>query len=165
MSAIVIYLQHRMQRESEVEDKAIGFYSSLATARAAVGRLKELPGFRDPRGIFQLFECQLDQTVWPKQLDDPDRGIPMTHPLRDRSAAASTRQVYLLWNMNDIDSSDFEAMLGIYSSRQNAEKAMEVMKSEALLTATGREFGVDAYGIDEDHWREGFVSGYLPDAE
>ncbi|APT59366.1 hypothetical protein RGI145_14475 [Roseomonas gilardii] len=46
--------------------KAVGTYSSLAKAEAAIRELLPLPGFRDWPGGFRIYEVTLDRDLWPE---------------------------------------------------------------------------------------------------
>jgi hypothetical protein len=46
------------------ERRSIGIYSSEASAKAAIQRLKTKPGFRDWPAGFRIFEAELDQDSW-----------------------------------------------------------------------------------------------------
>ena len=61
MSVTVYYLQHRIERGSEADEKAIGFYATPDAAAAAVERLRGLPqhqGSRRTRLPFRLPRCR-----------------------------------------------------------------------------------------------------------
>ncbi len=44
--------------------KDIGLYSTEDNAKAAIGRLKDKPGFRDWPGGFRIFSIPLDHDRW-----------------------------------------------------------------------------------------------------
>ncbi|MEZ5851840.1 MAG: hypothetical protein R3D68_14440 [Hyphomicrobiaceae bacterium] len=159
MSVTVYYLQHRIERGSEADEKAIGFYATPDAAAAAVERLRGLPGFSDPRGSFEIFNCDVDRTSWPERMDDPARKLSPDGSIgANETFLKHLKQVYLLWNMNDEDPDDFEALLGIFSSGDTAALALEALKRDTRLAAPGRQFGIDMYVLGDDHWRSGFVA-------
>ena len=60
----VFVLNHVITR-GDVEDlKLVGVYSTEANARAAIDRLKDKPGFRDPRGKFISDPYFLNMDYW-----------------------------------------------------------------------------------------------------
>ena len=46
------------------DEKLIGVYSSEANAKAAIERLKSMPGFRDYPEGFQIFDDVVDRDSW-----------------------------------------------------------------------------------------------------
>jgi hypothetical protein len=60
----VFLLHHTIKRGDEEDDKIIGIYSSMESAERAIARLREKPGFRDPRGEFVIGPYNLDQDYW-----------------------------------------------------------------------------------------------------
>lgn len=68
-------------------------------------------------------------------------------------------KVYLLMHSYVQDESDFEdhsKIVGIYSSRENAQLAIERMQSLPGFSDYPEGFSIDPYKLDEDHWTEGF---------
>jgi len=63
---MTVYLvQHVHQLDDGSEDvKLIGVYSSLATANAAVARLKLQPGFTENQAGFHIDPYEVDQDNW-----------------------------------------------------------------------------------------------------
>ncbi|WP_075798911.1 hypothetical protein [Roseomonas gilardii] len=75
MTAQIWILRHyRAQAHEDERDhpqsllsmKAVGTYSSLAKAEAAIRELLPLPGFRDWPGGFRIYEVTLDRDLWPE---------------------------------------------------------------------------------------------------
>ncbi len=61
----VYVLQHCYQLNEEDEVKFIGVYSSHDSAKAAVERLKNAPGFKDhPVECFYIDEYRIDEDNW-----------------------------------------------------------------------------------------------------
>ncbi len=57
----VFMLHHTITRGDAEDDKIIGVYSTRAEAEAAIERLKNKPGFRDPRGEFGIGPYKLNR--------------------------------------------------------------------------------------------------------
>ena len=49
-------------------------------------------------------------------------------------------------------------LIGVYSSREQAEAAVARLRSSPGFRDAPHGFSVDPYEIDRDHWVEGFVS-------
>jgi hypothetical protein len=57
----VFTVTHTIVRATDDEDdKEIGVFSTEDLAKRAIGRVKDLPGFRDPRGFFKIEKAELD---------------------------------------------------------------------------------------------------------
>ena len=57
-------LRHTIVRDGQEDHKEIGIYSSKVLAKQAIERVKDKPGFRDPRGYFTIDPCVLDFDYW-----------------------------------------------------------------------------------------------------
>lgn len=66
--------------------------------------------------------------------------------------------VFLLWHTNPLPERDDEKLIGVYSSKNLAEKAQE--KSEKLdgFKDVLEGFEIVEYDLDKDHWTEGFYT-------
>jgi hypothetical protein len=69
MEQYVYELWHyKIASDEEPDDdkspKDIGIYSSEDTAKAAIQRLKEMPGFRDWPGGWRIFRAIVDKDSW-----------------------------------------------------------------------------------------------------
>ena len=66
-------------------------------------------------------------------------------------------EVFLLYHINELNEDDCK-LIGVYSSKEKAEKA----KQKSLLLPgflnSPNSFLIDKYNLDEDHWQEGFVT-------
>ena len=49
-------------------------------------------------------------------------------------------------------------MLGVFSSKKSAEKAIEFYKTLVGFSDYPNDFYIGCYKLDERHWREGFVN-------
>ena len=76
------------------------------------------------------------------------------------------KSVYLLFHTHRLeDGEDDDKLLGVYSSRELAERKIEdkYIKLPGFCDAEG-EFVVDEYVIDQDGWEEGY-STVQPDSK
>ena len=64
----IVFLAHHTARAgSDHEDvKLLGVYESKNLAEAAIEELKTKPGFRDPGGVFEVNECEINKIHWPE---------------------------------------------------------------------------------------------------
>ena len=49
-------------------------------------------------------------------------------------------------------------MIGVYSSPEQAQSAIERLKSQLGFADTPEGFEIDLYILDEDQWTEGYVT-------
>lgn len=71
---VVYLLYHSIPRGEHEDNKLIGVYSTAQNADAAIQRLKDKPGFRDPSGTFTVDAYPIDQDHWAEGFGiDPDR--------------------------------------------------------------------------------------------
>ena len=47
--------------------------------------------------------------------------------------------------------------IGVYSSRENADKAVARLSCQPGFSDTPDGFHIDEYRVDQDHWVEGYV--------
>jgi hypothetical protein len=70
-------------------------------------------------------------------------------------------QVYLLWHVHELDADqDDEKLIGVYSSEGAANEALERAKHLPGFCDLPEGFLIALYTLDEDHWREGYVTVY-----
>ena len=72
------------------------------------------------------------------------------------------KSVFLLFHTHHFENGeDNEKLLGVYSSRELAEKKIEnKYKKLPGFCEEGGEFIIDEYEIDQDNWEEGYVTEY-----
>jgi hypothetical protein len=56
------------------------------------------------------------------------------------------------------DGGEETKMIGVYSSFEIANKAIERLKTQPGFLDTPDCFFIDAYVIDEDNWKEGYLT-------
>ena len=56
------------------------------------------------------------------------------------------------------DGEEDPKLIGVYSSRASAEKAVERLRLRPGFRDRPEGFTIDLYRLDEDHWTEGFVT-------
>jgi hypothetical protein len=70
------------------------------------------------------------------------------------------KTVYLLEHSHEISDTGEEdtKIIGVYSSRDMAEKAIERLVQQPGFRELPDYFNIDEYIVDQDHWEEGFVT-------
>ena len=66
-------------------------------------------------------------------------------------------EVFILYYINELNEDDFK-LIGVYSSKENAEKAKQRTKLLPGFINSPDSFLIDKHKLDEDHWTEGFVT-------
>lgn len=67
--------------------------------------------------------------------------------------------VYVLQHEYETDGGgDNVKFIGVYSSRERAEAAVERLRDQPGFSSYPEGFCIDEYKLDRDHWAEGFVT-------
>lgn len=67
------------------------------------------------------------------------------------------RSVFLLFHQHDLDDDDTSKLLGVYSSRENAQVRIDEARALRGFRRFPDAFTIDEYVIDEDQWTTGFA--------
>ena len=68
-------------------------------------------------------------------------------------------KVFLLQHVHPLTDGDEDIkVIGIYSSADKAQQAIARLSRLPGFSGAARGFHIDAYELDEDGWREGFVT-------
>ncbi len=65
---------------------------------------------------------------------------------------------YVLLHSYELDECDETKLIGVYSSREAAEAAIERLRQQPGFRERPDDFHIGGYEIDRDHWVEGFVT-------
>lgn len=68
------------------------------------------------------------------------------------------KTVFILQHVSKEMANENVKLIGVYSSLQEAEAAIERLKSKPGFLNATTDFHIDKYEINKDHWAEGFVS-------
>lgn len=71
---LIFSLRHTIVRDGKENHKKIGTYSTEDKAKQAIERLKNMPGFKDPRGYFTIDRSLLDYEYWATGFENGDDG-------------------------------------------------------------------------------------------
>jgi homoserine kinase type II len=67
--------------------------------------------------------------------------------------------VYLVWHTHiSDDGSEDVKLIGVYSTAEKAQGAVERAKDQPGFHDTPDGFEISRYEIDKDHWTEGFIT-------
>ena len=67
--------------------------------------------------------------------------------------------VFVLWHTHEMASGEQDSkVIGLYSSRERAEAAQARADQLPGFRDAPAGFVIDAYQVDEDQWREGYVT-------
>lgn len=66
--------------------------------------------------------------------------------------------VFLLWHSYELNECDETKLIGVYSTRRSAERAVEHLRLQPGFCDRPDDFTIDEYELDRDHWTEGFVT-------
>jgi homoserine kinase type II len=68
-------------------------------------------------------------------------------------------EVFVLQHVHTFDDGEEDVkMIGVYSSRGQAEAAVERLSTRPGFSDTPEGFEIDPYVLDKDHWTEGYVT-------
>jgi hypothetical protein len=68
------------------------------------------------------------------------------------------RTVYVVLHVHVIEDEDEIKLIGVYSSRKQAEAAVERMKQQPGFREEPRGFSIDPYALNQDNWTEGYIT-------
>jgi hypothetical protein len=67
--------------------------------------------------------------------------------------------VFVLQHVHEMDDGTEDVkFIGVYSSRQKAQAAAERLRAAPGFSDSPDGFSIDEYGVDHDHWAEGYVA-------
>jgi homoserine kinase type II len=67
--------------------------------------------------------------------------------------------VYLVHHWTDRHTDDEKALfIGVYSTEQRAQEAVERLKKQPGFCDTPEAFFVEGYEVNQDNWTEGYVT-------
>ncbi|MDF2457320.1 MAG: uncharacterized protein K0R51_3313 [Cytophagaceae bacterium] len=66
------------------------------------------------------------------------------------------KSVFILQHSYEIDGYDETKFIGVYSTKKEAEEAINRLKNKAGFYDRQDAFHIDKYELNKDHWTEGF---------
>lgn len=68
-------------------------------------------------------------------------------------------RVFLLQHVHELDDGEESIKtIGIYSTHENAQKAIERLRLQPGFHDAPEGFSIDPYLLDEDNWVEGYIT-------
>jgi homoserine kinase type II len=67
------------------------------------------------------------------------------------------KNVYILFHINKLNDEDSK-IVGVYSSKENAQKAKKKMKTLPGFKDSPNSFILDRYELDKEYWSDGFIT-------
>ncbi|NLD49903.1 MAG: hypothetical protein GX660_22400 [Clostridiaceae bacterium] len=68
------------------------------------------------------------------------------------------KYIYYLQHFYEIEDIEIVTNIAVYSSREKAEKALLKFRNHPKFANYPKCFNIDEYKIDEDNWKEGFIT-------
>jgi hypothetical protein len=69
------------------------------------------------------------------------------------------REVFLVQHVHVLDDGEEDVKtIGIYSTREAAERAVERLKAQPGFREAPEGFTTDLFWVDQDHWEQGYVT-------
>lgn len=67
-------------------------------------------------------------------------------------------KIFVLQHEYELDDHDETKLIGVYSSRSEADAAVRRLRTQPGFSDHPNGFSIDAYSLDQDHWQEGFAA-------
>lgn len=160
-------LWHLRYDGREDHDKLLGVYSTKEKAEEALAVLRDKPGFRDDPDGFEILDGPIDETCWLEGFaslwgdEEPDPNyIPGSGKRVFFPSVDPMPQTYwAVWHRY-VDEWDIvqEILIGIYTSRANAEKGIELVRNQPGFREHADGFVVTQGTIDQTDMINGFVT-------
>jgi hypothetical protein len=142
------------------DERILGIYSTLEKAKRDLALLRDQPYFRDcPEGL-EILEGKIDETdmregfvtVWGDEEPDPNPQPPQPlPPLRKPTQYRPNMDIYLLWHCYTDERGENEMMLGVYSSIENAEQGLTLLRDKPGFRDHPEGFRILKRKLDETY--------------
>jgi len=141
-------------------EKLLGLYSTREKAEQGLTLTRDKPYFRDFPECFEILEGGLDEThmrngfvtVWGDEEPDPNPQPPQPPPsLRRPTQYWPDMDIYLLWHCYTDERGENEMMLGVYSSIDNAEQALTLLRDKRGFRDYPDDFAILKRKLDETY--------------
>lgn len=145
MKNVYMLIHSRVVVDDAHETKVLGFFSTHSKAKQAIDEYKFLAGFCDyPDDYFiESHEADVDEfNDFPGQFSDV--------------------VFHLYHEYYDGVEFDYVTHLGVYSTEQNANKALEKSKHDPVFAEHLEGFIIHVCKINERYWLDGFFTYYHP---
>jgi len=166
MNPITYDLWHERYDGRQDHDKLLGVYSTEAKAQAAL-ELRDKPGFRDHPEGFDIHGAKMDKagllagfvSVWGDEDPDPDNPPPPPGDISFPSIEPIPDSYWVAWHRytNEWDIRQ-EKLIGVYTCRDNAEKAIDLIRAAPGFCDRPDGFTIEDGKIDHTDMANGFVT-------
>lgn len=168
MSNPVVYdLWHLRYDGREDHDKLLGVFTTKEKAQQALARLRDKPGFRDYPDGFEILDGPIDETYWLEgfatvsgdEERDPNYVPGSGKRVFFQSIDPMPQTYWVLWHryMNAGGINE-EKLIGTYTSRENAEKGIELLRDHPGFRDHPDGFAITYGTIDQAYMTDGFVT-------
>ena len=147
----------RMDEEGRDYEKLLGVYSTQEKAEQRLALIRDKPYFRDFPECFETLEGGLDETDMREgfvtdEEPDPNPQPPQPPPpLRTPTQYWPNMDIYLLWHCYTDERSENEMMLGVYSSIENAEQGLTLLRDKPGFRDHPDGFAIAKRKLDETY--------------
>lgn len=150
----VLYHIHKFSKElsecfcGHVDIKQIGIFDSKEICQNILEEYKKLEGFRENPNGFQIDGYKIDSIY-----NTPINELIDQYELKQSNAAL----LYLLYFVQEFDDGHEDVkLLGVFSSEENAEKALAIIKDIPEIKHIKNQFEIHEDKIGRLAWTEGF---------
>lgn len=173
MNPTVYELWHeRHDDRGQDHDKLLGVYSARNKAEEQLGLLRDKPGFRDHPDGFDIRPGGMDctawtnggfVTVWGDEAADEPPLAPFPKITEEQAYMPSVEPMppvyWTLW-LRFVDEWDYdhELIVGTYTSRQNAQKGIELLRDQPGFRDHPGGFAITQGTLDQTDMTNGFVT-------
>lgn len=160
-------LWHLRYDGREDHDKLLGIYTTQEKAERGLTMLRDKPGFRNDPECFEILDGPIDETyclegfarLWGDEEPDPNQ-VPGSGRRVFFPSIEPLPQIYwVLWHRY-VDEWNIrqEIRIGTYTSRENAEKGIELVRDKQGFRDHPDGFVITQGTIDQTNMVNGFVT-------
>ena len=172
MNPLTYELRHERYDGRLDHEKLLGVYSNKEKAEEALALLRDKPGFRDHPDDFDIRPCAMDGTAWTnggfvtvygdEGPDEPPLA-PFPKVTKEQAYIPSVDPMpptyWVVWlRFVDKWNDPHQLNVGIYTSRENAEKGIELVRDQPGFREHPDGFVITEGTIDQTDMVSGFVT-------
>jgi hypothetical protein len=167
MNPVTCELWHDRYDGRQDHDKLLGIYLTKEKADEALAHLCDKPGFRDHPDGFEILDGPIDQTSWLEGFatlsgdEEPDPNfVPGSgKQVFFKSVDPPPETFWALWHRYvDEWGVRQEKLVGTYTSRENAERGMALVRDQPGFCDHPDGFVIEEGTIDQTNMPNGFVT-------
>ncbi|HEX5454412.1 MAG TPA: hypothetical protein VFX06_11520 [Stellaceae bacterium] len=167
MNPVTYHLCHDRYDGWQDHDKLLGIYSTKEKAEAALALLRHKPGFRDHPDGFEVLDGPIDETywlegflsLWGDEEPDPNHVPGSGKRVLFTSIDPMPQTYWVLWHRYAQEAGIFEEkLIGTYTSRENAEKGIELVRDQPGFREHLNGFVITEGTLDQTDMIDGFIT-------